>query len=285
MRNMGLSLVAVFAIAVTLLFLTFAIVARDFTEAVTSDVKEKVTMSVYFKEGVDEETILGVKEEIQTLPDIREIEYISKQRALESFIERHKDNPVLMAALAEVGNPFLSSLSINAESAGGYEMAVAFLEDSPSRVFFEKIDYDARKSIIEDIFNFTSTVQKTGMVIAIIMGLIAVLVVFNIVRLAIYGMKEEISIMRLVGVSRKFIASSFIFQGAITGIVGVLASLIVIVVSVLMFGERIAELIPGLDIAAYLATNYLYLFAVQFGTALVLGISSSLVAIAKYLRI
>ncbi len=285
MRNIGLSLVAVFAIAVALLFLTSTLVVKDFTETVSFEIKDQVSMSIYFKDGVDEETVLVIQEEIMELSDVRDVQYISKQSALEGFINRHKDNAVLMAALAEVGNPFLPSLSIVSETSEGYETVIAFLEESPSRVFFEKIDYDQRKTIIDSIFNVTETVQKTGFILAIIMGFVSVLVVFNIVRLAIYGMKEEISIMRLVGVSRRYIASSFVFQGIITGIAGALVSLLIILAVTLIFGEKIVGTIPGLNLQTYFIANAGSLLLIQFGTAIVLGVTSSLVAIAKYLKI
>ena len=283
-RNLGLSLVAVFAITITLLFLTFALIAKNYTESVSLAVRDQVSVTVYFKDGVDEETVFAVQEELRELPEIREVNYISKQAALESFIIRHKDNAVLMAALAEVGNPFLPSLNVIAESPAGYEMAVSFLQESPSRVFFEKIDYAQRKILIQDIFRLTSTVQQTLLVIAGIMALISVLLVFNIIRLALYGMREELSILRLVGVSRRYIAGSFIFQGMITGIAGVLATILVLVATTLIFGERIAGFIPGLELQEYLVANTGFLLLVQFGVAIFLAVFSSLIAVAKELK-
>ncbi len=284
-RQIGLSLVAVLAIATTIIFLTFALIAQDFGEMVFSDVQEKMTISVYFKEGVDEETILAVKEELVVLPDVQNIQYVSKQRALESFIEKHRDNPALMAALAEVGNPFLSFLNINSETVAGFETIVAFLEESPDNVFFEKIDYAQRREMIEQVFQIISIIQRVGLVIAIIMSIITILVVFNMVKLAIYGMKEEISIMRLVGVSKKFITSSFIFQGVITALIGLLVGVAILAILVLIFGERIAGFIPGLNISSYILTNFSFLLIVQLSLALVLGIFSSLIAVSKYLKI
>ena len=284
-RNIGLSLVAVFAIIITLLFLTFALIATDFAKLLSSDVRNQVSVSIFFKDGVDEETILMIQEEIKEIHDVREVNYTSKQAAFDNFISRHKDNVVLMAALAEVGNPFLPSLSIISETAEGYERVAAFLEESPSRVFFEKIYYDQRKMIIEDIFRITSIIQKTGLTVATIMAFVSILVVFNIIKLAIYGMREEIFIMRLVGVSRRYIASSFIFQGVITAITGVLATILILIATTMIFGEKIAGFIPGLNFQEYFIINMESLLLIQFGTAIVLAVVSSMIAVAKYLKV
>ncbi len=75
----------------------------------TSKIQDKIDITAYFKDGTQEQDILDVKNEILKMsPNIKNIEYISKDQALASFNENHKDNPVLAKALQEVGdNPFL----------------------------------------------------------------------------------------------------------------------------------------------------------------------------------
>ncbi len=284
-RNLGLSLVAVFTIAITLLFLTFALIAKDFGEDVSTDVKDKISVSVYFKDGVDEETVLMVREDLLELDYVKSIDYTSKQKALENFISRHSDNAVLMAALAEVGNPFQSSLSIISDSHEGYEMVVAALDRSPSNLFFEKVDYDQRKTIIEGVFNIAETIGKVGLVLAVVMAVTSVLIVFNVIRMAICSMREEVSVMRLVGVSRNYLVSSFVFQGIITGIAGITASLITLAATVLVFGERITTLVPGLNLDGYLLFEIKPLIIIHFGVAIFLAVASSLIAVVKYLKV
>lgn len=284
-RNLGLSLVAVFIITVTLTFLTFALVAKDFGQKVSTDVKDKISVSVYFKDGVDEDTILAIKEDLVEIEHVKEINYISKQKSLEEFISRHSDNSVLMAALAEVGNPFQPSINIISDSPEGYEIIVATLEESPSNVFFEKVDYDERKVVIEDVFHISSTVEKVGLIFAIIMGLVSILTIFNVVRMAIYAMKEEISIMRLVGVSRRYIVSSFVSQGVIIGLAGFLANIILFASIATIFSSKIASCLAGFSLSGYLLSNIWPLLAIQFGVAIILGSVSSLAAIAKYLKV
>lgn len=283
-RNIGFSVVAVAAIAVTIIFITFVFIVKDFSESVVVDIKDKIAISVYFKESVDEETILNVKQEILEIEEAVLVEYISKQEALEDFIERHKDNLILMASLAEVGNPFLASLNIRADNAEDYDLIVGYLNESSSRVFFEKIDYDQRRPIIQEVSRITSLAERIGVVGALVMAFIAFITVFNIVKLAIYRMKEEISIMRLVGVSRTFIRSSFLFQGIIIGVFGVLLSWFIIGLTLITIGEKI-NYIFNINLVSYLQTNIELLVIVQFTAAFILGIFSSLTAIRKYLKV
>lgn len=284
-RNSGLSLIAILAITTTLIFTTFAFVVQDFAQSVSAEVKQKVSVSIYFKEGVDEDTILDVKSELEDLPDVADVQYISKENALESFIERYKDDAVLMAALAEVGNPFLASISVSANSIEGYDAIMYFLEDSPSQVFFEKVDYGQRKSMIEDLFYIIETLQKVGIFLGVITGLAAILVIFNIIRSSIRGMKDEISIMRLVGVSRRFLSASFAFQGLIIAVLSIILSFLITVALVFLFGADIKNVLFGLDIASCLKQNAIILLQIHVLVAFVLGVISSIIAVSKYLKV
>jgi cell division transport system permease protein len=283
-RSAGLSLVAVFVITVTILLSTFIFAVKDFSDLLVEDIKERISISVYFKDGVDEETILEVKQGVSELKETRSVEHISKEKALEDFIERHKDKPEIMASLAEVGNPFPSSLNIKAETVEGYEVIASYLDESPLRIFFEKIDYDQRKPVIDKVFEITNTAQKVSFSLAIILALISISIVFNTVRLAIYGMKEEIKVMRLIGVSNRFIQTLFIAQGAIMGFVSFLISFLIVFSLGIFFGDNIKSLIPGLDFFSYLKANFVFILLMQLFLGVGLGKISSIAAVARHLK-
>lgn len=283
--NVGLSLVATFSIAISLLFLNFVFVSSNFAENIASEIKDRIGVSVYFKEGVDENIVIDFKEEVLALDDVTAVQYVSKQEALEMFILKNKDNPVLMAALAEVGNPFLSYISIISDTPEGYRAIDSFVNQSPSSIFFYKIDSGEKMPVINEIFQITSIFKKIGIILAIAMSFIGVLIIFNITRLSIYEMKEEINIMSLVGASRGFLISTFVFQGFIIGAIGFLVSSFMIFLFSFAFSSRIALLIPNLNILEYFKNNFLFLFLIQFILAIILGIFSSLLAIRKNLKI
>ena len=77
-------------------------------------VQNKIDITAYFKGDALEEDILQVKDQIIQLSlDIKNVEYVSKEQALNTFSQKHQDNTVFSNALSEVGeNPFLPSLNI-----------------------------------------------------------------------------------------------------------------------------------------------------------------------------
>jgi len=285
-RNIGLSSATIFIMVMVISMITFLYILNPISNILIEDVQKKVDVSVYFKDGVLEEDIYFVKAEIGKVSQVKEVKYISKEEALEIFLERHKEDPVLIESLTEVGyNPFLASLNIKAQKISQYEEIANFLQTEEYSSLVEEIDYHQRKPVIDKVFATTAGVRRIGIFFSLIFGLIAIIIAFNAVRIAIHNRDEEISTMRLVGASNKFVRGPFLVQGIIVGSV---AAIIAFLLSFIIFwaaNARVASIIPGLNIFGIFLSNILWLLLIQFGTGIGLGVISSLIAIRKYLKI
>ena len=256
------------------------------TQFLIADLEEKVDISVYFKEDSSESNILKVKDEVAKIPEVKEIEYISKEEILDRFSQRYKDNQLLMESLQELGmNPFLPSLNIKAWQASQYGSVANFLENNSLKNIIEKVDYHERKPIIEKLSQITSNVNRVGLIFSITLAIVAVLVAFNTIRLAIYNLREEISIMRLVGASNWFIRGPFIIQGAIAGLVSAVISSLIVFAVCYFLSPKLEIVIPGFHLFNYLISNYLIVILGQFAIGVILGVFSSVIAIRRYLQV
>jgi cell division transport system permease protein len=112
----------------------------------------------------------------------------------------------------------------------------------------------------------------------------SVLIAFNTIRLAIYTTREEIGIMRLVGASNMYIRGPFILQGIMYGLVSGVFALLVMYPVVLYLGPA-TESFFSFNIFNYFVQNFAYLFGVLVGSGIGIGIISSILAIARYLRV
>ena len=149
----------------------------------------------------------------------------------------------------------------------------------------DKVDYHQRKSVIEKLFALTDGINNIGLFFSIFFGIIAILVAFNTVRIAIYSSKEEISVMRLVGASNSFIRGPFIVQGAIIGFIAAIITFFITLGLSYGFDARVQIIAPGISILSIFLNNIFLLLLIQLATGVGLGIISSCIAIRKYLKI
>ena len=284
-RDGGLAAATVFILVIVIALVTSLFILKEVSQFLIASIQEKVDISVYFKERALETEILNIKEEISKIPEVKEVKYISKVKALGEFVERHKDEPVLMESLEEVGNPFLASLNIKAWEASQYGVIANFLEHPVYEDLIEKVDYFQRKPVIEKIFAITSGMEKAGWITAIVLVIVAILVTFNTIRLAIYNFREEIKIQRLVGAGNWFIRGPFLVQGAISGISAFLICLLIFSLICWGLSPKIEIFFPGLNIFQIFVSNFWLIILIQLSTGILLGVISSTLAIRKYLKV
>jgi len=288
-RDGDIAAANIFIMTMTILLATSLFLFKDISQILISAIREKADISVYFKTAAQEEDILNIQGELSKIPEVKDVEYVSKEKALEDFIQRHKDNQVLMGSLEEVGgNPFLAALNVRAFEASQYQAVVNFLDATLEPTYqnlIEKVDYYQRKPVIERIFALTSGAGKVGISLSIVLAIVAILVAFNTIRLAILNQAEEIKIQRLVGASNWFIRGPFLVQGAISGIISTLISLLIFALICWFLGPKIEFLFSGLNVWKFFTGNFFTIILIQLSTGILLGAISSSIAIRKYLKV
>ena len=285
-RQSSLTFATIFIMVMTISLISFLFLFHHVSQFLIAQAQEKVDFSIYFKEGVLEEDILKVREEILKLPEVKNVEYISHQEAVKRLLERH---PELKESVKEVEAILnLASLNVRAQTPAQYQVIAVFLDKTLNpalKNFIDKVDYPQRELIIERIFKLTSDINRFLIFLSLILGVIAILVAFNQIRLAIYNLRREIAIQRLVGASNWFIRGPFLFQGIISGILSALISILILISVSWGLSPKIAALFPELNIFHLFLNNFWNLVLLQLASGIGLGVISSFIAIRRYLRV
>ena len=286
LRNVGISLGTIFIMFIALSLVAGTLFFKGISESLITTLKEKIDISVYFKPDTKEEDIFKTREKLENFPEVEEVEYVSREKALEIFKEKHKDDPQIMEALNEIGNnPLPASLNIKASSAQSYAAISNFLEKGEFKNLVDKVNYKQNKLIIEKLFSILSTVKKGGLVTNLLLILIAVVVTLNTIRLAIYAKKREIEIMKLVGATDGFVRGPFLVQGLFLGLFAGFFSFMVFYVINLLFPSQGSLIFAELGFLNFFEKNILLFLLIQVGGGIVLGAVSSLVAVQRYLKV
>lgn len=285
-RNGLLSSATVVVMTLTLLVCSGLIIFGNATTSVIQSIESKIDISIYFKTNVSENQILAIKKNLEQLNEVANVEYISQDDALATFKERHKDDPVILQSLEELGyNPLSAALNIKAKNPQNYEGIANYLEKEVSPEFVDKINYSQNQVIIDRLIKITDTVKKGGLVLALVLALVVFLITFNTIRIAIYSNRESIGIMRLVGATSSLIRGPYVIQGFIIALAASILAMIILIPLMNSIAPSFNNFIPEFNIVSYFWSHFFYLFGIQLLVGLILTTISSAVAIRKYLRL
>lgn len=272
--------------ALTLILFMGLLTLQFLSSQIIANLEEKIDVSTYFTEEATEDQILRVRDDLQSLPEVADVVYISREKALEEFKARHAQDQLIQESLAELDfNPLAASLNIKTRDTSQYASIAQFLENNRFRNVIEKIDFYENQAVIDRIHGITSGVKGWGLAGVLILAFIAVLVTFNTVRLTIYNQKQEIEIMRLVGASNWQIRGPYLAEGGLYGLFAAFVALAVFYPVVYFVSDKIEVFAPGINILSYFLTGAPQVVLMVAGLGVLLGIVSSSIAVGKHLKI
>src|SRR3989344_8139286 len=94
-RNSGLSIATIFIMVLVISLATSLFIFQKASQVVTKTIDDKMDMYVYFNDELSSDEILEIQNELAKVPEIKDIEYVSRDEALQRFVLRHKNDQTL----------------------------------------------------------------------------------------------------------------------------------------------------------------------------------------------
>jgi cell division transport system permease protein len=215
-RNAAMSLAATATMTLMLLLLAgFWIIQAGFLASL-SYVEDKVGVVADLNDHIDTADLRDLEDRLAAMPEVRSVEYISKDEALARYREERAAQGQQDFTLYLPTNPLPASLEVKLVKPDDYRVVADFLNVQPI--------VDAPVVNIEDTTNrlvqVTTFLRTFGAILLAVIGAIVLFIIINTIRLAVLGRAEEIEVMRLVGASDAFIRWPFVFEGALVGLLG-----------------------------------------------------------------
>lgn len=167
-------------------------------------------ISVYLKDSVEAR---NVKKEIQNFNHVEKITVIPKG---ESWAKLKTE-----MSLPNIDNPLPDTLHVKVDKPENLQVVFDNIRRIPA---VEDMSY--AKDLASKIELVNHVVKTITIVVIGIMALLTITIINNTIQLVIQSRKEEIEIMRLMGVSNWYIRFPFIMQGAFYGFTGSLLAMI-----------------------------------------------------------
>ena len=290
-RNGFVSLASVLIMTVTL-FVIGSVMFLSATLTISlEEIKSKVDVNVYFLTSAPEEEVTSLAQALRTLPEVKEVEYISREQALLDFKKRHENDELTLQALQELpDNPLGAVLNIRAKEPSQYEGIANFLKGdsalgSGTKDIIDEVNYYDNKSAIDKLSRILIAAERLGFGFALLLVIISISIAFNTIRLAIYISRDEIGVMRLVGASNKYIRGPFVVSGILYGVVSSLLTLALFYPLTYYLGDSTENFFSGLNLFKYYLLHFGEFVLIIVGSGIVLGAISSFLAVRRYLNV
>jgi cell division transport system permease protein len=284
-RNGWLTTVTVVIMSLALLVFAWLIFFGVVTSRAAASIEDKIDISVYFNTNTSEDEILSIQKSLEGLSQVASVNYISRDQALATFKQNHANDTTITQAVNELdSNPLEASLNIKAKNPSQYGAIADYLNSSDLSQYIDSVSYTQNQSVIDRLARIVRTVEVGGAVIMIVFALLAGLVVFNTIRLAIYANREEIGVMRVVGASNALVRGPFVVEGVLCGAIAAVLALIVSAPVLFAVDPYLNIFIPGMNLFQYFLSHFVLLFVYILLFGVVLGAVSSFVAVRRYLK-
>ncbi len=286
-RNLGLSLMTVFILILMLLSVNTLWGIDILTGQAVQSVKDQINISLYFIPDAEASSVEEIKNYLTSFPEVVDLQTINKEEVLQSFKDRHFGNNEVLGALDELGeNPFGSTMVIHTREPEDYKNIMIALDVPEYENLIETKSFEGNEGAVEKLQNITNRIERVGFGLAFLFAIIAFMIIFNTIRVAINTQKTEIGIKRLVGASGWFIRGPFLIESFLFTLISVLITFGLVFLALSYLDPYLAVVLPdGFALTNYYKSNILLLFGAQFISVLILTVLSSIMAMRKQLQI
>lgn len=245
-----------------------------FARKLSDSVKEDLTVSVLISDATEQQELDQFRKTLSETPFIKNIQYISKEKALQEQIEAMGSDPSEFLG----ANPFTASLELQMESEYSNSDSLmwisTFLKQQPC---VEDVIY--QKELVDAINKNIHRLSYLLLAVAALLLLISFALINNTVRLSLHAGRFVIRTMKLVGASRGFIRQPFMKRSFSLGLLSAIFA------NGILYGGIHAVVRYDAGLMSYIDDTML---ACVGGAVLLLGLSLTLLctffSVNKYLR-
>ncbi len=242
-------------------------------------VQKQMEIQAYLRQDASDELAALAFDEIRDLPDVCEVRFVTKEEALEEFRDMFRDSPQVLEGLGD-DNPLPASIRVRtngAELIQGVAQEIRSLEAVEEVIFQEEA-----AGRVASIGRITQAVSLGGM---LVVGLVAVMVIGNSIRLSIDARRHEIAIMKVVGATDGFIAGPFLLAGVVLGIAGALCGGAIAVGLYFWVFSAVESLLPFIPVLVLELNTALRMLGIMLATGVLVGVLGSTLSLRRYLRV
>lgn len=256
---------------------TFVLLALNINSLV-ADLESQNEMLAYVDETLTEEEARALQPQLEALPNVASVEFMSRDEAMDDFMAQYEDDSLFedldSSILRDRYTVHLDDLSLMSQTQ----------RDLLTVTGIAKVN--AHTEIARGFITVRNIVSIVSVVLVAILFVVSLSIMSNTIKLATFDRREEIAIMKMVGATNSFIRWPFVWEGLILGLTGALLAFLIQWGIYSLIADRISAsslmtlmtVIPFKELAVPIVCVFL-------GMGFIVGVGGSLMAIRKFLKV
>lgn len=273
-RNFFMSFAAILIVAVSLFLTGGALLLRTAISRTTGLLTGNVRVTVFLTTDISQDQRNEIQRDLLQMQEVSSVEFESKQEAYQNFRRLFANQPEIVENTSPDALP--ESFRIRLKDPKKFRVIRDRLEGRPGiRAIRDE------RAFVKRLFDTTDKMKWIALLVALAVGIAALILIATTIRMAIYARRKEIGIMKLVGATNWFIRVPFMLEGMVQGVVGASVAVVLLLPS----RPLLAGFAPGdyrftisfVDIAGW--------GAVLMATGVVVGAVGSLLGLRRFLDV
>ena len=276
-RNSWMTIASIAIVAVSLIILGSSILLVFNADYLAGRLESKLEISVFLKDDLESSEITEIGKEIKVTPGVAELQFISKEAALQDIKESFGDRKEILDNLPR--NPLSDAYRVKAADAN----QVPALAKSFERL--EGVDtVRYGKGTVEKLLVITHWVRLVSLGLMGVLGVAAVFLIATTIRMSVFARRNEISIMKYLGATNWYVRAPFLIEGMVLGLIGAALAVAVVYFGYAALVNQIKVSIPfitpvaGGEVLQYVVGGLL-------GLGMLIGAFGSIVSVRRFLKV
>ena len=245
------------------------------TQRVRDYVRENIVFMVILKDNVREVDIFQIQKALDAKPYVKETEYIPKERAALDLQEELGEDFIDFIG----HNPLLPSIEVKFLASYANNDSIPIIEND-LREFDQIKEVYYQKNLIHTVNENVRIISLMVLIFSGFLLLIAIALISNTIRLAIYSKRFIIRTMQLVGATASYIRKPFLLQSVLQGVIGALFAIGILLGLIYFLQDVMSDIVSLSDINILAA-----LFCIVLVLGVIINWLSTYSAVTKYIRI
>jgi len=247
------------------------------SEVVLSFFETRPQVIAFFEIEANNSEINEIGKSMQEKDYVSGVELVSKEEALSIYQAENKDDPLLLELVTAQILP--ASIEVSGNT----------IEDLP-RIKKDLDEFDnvdeviLQQDVLDSLSSWTTSMRFVGLVSVALLSFISLLIMVVVIGMKVVAKRPAIAIMRLIGATKWFIKSPFVFEGMIYGVVSSLIGWGLSYVGLLYITPWLKEFLGTIPV--FPIPQAFYAFQISIGSLLgiLLGAFAGSIAVGRLIK-